>query len=127
MVARRTPVFPCIELLKWLIDHTDTQKCLINDDNDECIGVFLPSEVQSYYNIRELEERLSTDFVVSFYETQHTLWWREDKKFTNKVMAYLMVVEGRQKISQTSIWVTLTTWLVSERGRNQPKGHLHKK
>jgi hypothetical protein len=42
MVASQYPVFPCIELLKWIIDHTDTQKCLINDDNDECVGVFLP-------------------------------------------------------------------------------------
>jgi hypothetical protein len=46
MVASRTLVFPCIELLKWLIDHTDTQKCLINDDNGGCVGVFLPLEVQ---------------------------------------------------------------------------------
>jgi hypothetical protein len=27
MVARWSPVFPCIELLKWLIDHTDAHKC----------------------------------------------------------------------------------------------------
>jgi hypothetical protein len=33
MVARRTPIFPCIEVLKWLIDHMDENKCLINDQN----------------------------------------------------------------------------------------------
>ena len=33
MVASRSPVFPCIEFLKCFIDHTDAQKCLINDDN----------------------------------------------------------------------------------------------
>jgi hypothetical protein len=48
MVARRTLVFPCIEVLKWLINHTDTQKCLINDDNGGCVGFFLPVEVQKY-------------------------------------------------------------------------------
>jgi hypothetical protein len=53
MVASRTLIFPCIELLKWLIDHTDTQKCLINDDNGKCVGVFLPLEVQNYYKLRE--------------------------------------------------------------------------
>jgi hypothetical protein len=89
MVARRTPVFPCIELLKWLIDHTDTQICLINDDNGECVRVFLPVEVQNYYKLRDPEERLNTDFVVSFYEKHNTnkvmaSWWREDKKFTNR-------------------------------------------
>jgi hypothetical protein len=56
MVARRTLMFPYIELLQWLIDHTDTHKCLINDDNGGCVGVFLPVEVQKYYKLRDLEE-----------------------------------------------------------------------
>jgi hypothetical protein len=72
MVERWTLVFPCIELLKFLIDHTDTQKCLINDGNDECVEVLLPSEVQSYYKLRELEKRLSTNFIVSFYVVHET-------------------------------------------------------
>jgi hypothetical protein len=33
MTACRTPVFPCMEVLKWLIDHTDAHKCLINKEN----------------------------------------------------------------------------------------------
>lgn len=33
MVASKTLVFPCIEVLKWLIDHTNAHKCLINDEN----------------------------------------------------------------------------------------------
>jgi hypothetical protein len=41
MVASKTLVFPCIELLKWLIDHTDAQRFLINNDNGGCVGVFL--------------------------------------------------------------------------------------
>jgi hypothetical protein len=51
MVVIRTLVFPYIELLKWLIDHINTQKCLINDDNGGCVMVFLPIEVQKYYKI----------------------------------------------------------------------------
>jgi len=51
MVARRTPIFPCIEVLKWLIDHIDTHKFLINDDNGGCVGVFLPVEVQKDYKL----------------------------------------------------------------------------
>jgi hypothetical protein len=89
MVARRTLVFPCIEVLKWLIDHTDTHKCLINDDNGGCVRVFLPVEVQKYYKLRDPEERLNTDFVMKFYEHHDTSrvmasWWREDKKYTNQ-------------------------------------------
>jgi hypothetical protein len=88
MVASRSPVFPCIELLNWIIDHTDAQQCLINDDNGECVGVFLPLEVHSYYKIKDSKLKLSTDFILSFYASHHTSkimssWWREDKKFTN--------------------------------------------
>jgi hypothetical protein len=84
-------VFPCIELLKWLIDHVDAQKCLINDDNGECVRVFLPLEVQSYYNLKESDLKLSTNFVLIFYSSHDTSkimesWWREDEKFMNRIV-----------------------------------------
>ena len=89
MVASRAPIFPRIEVLKWLIDHTDTHNFLINDDNGGCVRVFLPVEVQKYYKLRDPKERLNTDFMVKFYEhhdTNHVMdsWWREEKKFTNQ-------------------------------------------
>jgi hypothetical protein len=52
MVACQTPVLPCIETLSWIIDHTDVQKYLINDENGGCVVVFLPTEVQKYYKLR---------------------------------------------------------------------------
>jgi hypothetical protein len=101
MVASRTPVFPCFELLKWLIDHTDTQRCLINDHNGECVRVFLPVEVRSYYKLREPEECLSTEFVLSFYQKHNTnkimaFWWREDKKFTNRTSSWYPMTNLRE-------------------------------
>jgi hypothetical protein len=72
MVTRRTMVFPYIEVLKWLIDQTDGQKCLINDENGGCISFFLPTKVQKYYKIRDPKERLKTDFMVKFYEIHDT-------------------------------------------------------
>jgi hypothetical protein len=45
MVVSKTPLFPYIEFFQWLIIHMDTQKFLINDDNGECVEVFLPVEV----------------------------------------------------------------------------------
>jgi hypothetical protein len=89
MVASKTPIFPCIEVLKWLINHTDTQKILINDDNGGCVGVFLLVEVHKYYKLRDPEEWLNTNFVVKFYKCQDTRrvmasWWMEDNKYTNR-------------------------------------------
>jgi hypothetical protein len=48
MMVIRTPVFPFIEILKWLIDHNDAHKCVINDDNGQIAKVFLPVEAQKY-------------------------------------------------------------------------------
>jgi hypothetical protein len=94
-------VFPCIELLKWLINHTDTQKCLINDDQWQVCRVFLPVEVQSYYKIRDPEERLNTDFIIKFYEHHDTdrvmdSWWREDKKYTNQTSSWYQTTNLRE-------------------------------
>ena len=101
MVASRTSVLPCIELLKWIIDHTDAQKCVINDDNGQITGVFLLVEVQNYYKLREPDERLNKDFVVKFYQ-KHDIskimvsWWREDKKFTNRNSGWYPMANLRQ-------------------------------
>jgi hypothetical protein len=45
MMVRITLVFPYIEVLKWVIDHTDTHKCFINDESGGCVVVLLPMEV----------------------------------------------------------------------------------
>ena len=73
MVANQSLIFPCIELLKWLIDHTNAHKCLINDDNGKCNEGFLSLEVQKYYKINESREKLSIDFVLSFYASHNTI------------------------------------------------------
>jgi hypothetical protein len=68
----------------------DATKCMVNDKNGGCVGVFLPIEVQKYYyKLRDPEEILNTYFVVKFYEFHDTnklmaSWWKEDKKFTNR-------------------------------------------
>jgi hypothetical protein len=74
MLARKTPGFPCIEVLMWLIDQTCTHKVLINDENGRCVRVFLLIEVHKYYQLRDLEEWLNTYFVVNFYELHDTSW-----------------------------------------------------
>jgi hypothetical protein len=101
MVANKTPVSPCIEFLKWLIDHIGTQNFLINDDNGGCVRVFLPVEVQKYYKLRDPEERLNTYFVVNLYECHNTSqvmasWWREDNKYTNRSTGWYQTANLRE-------------------------------
>jgi hypothetical protein len=97
MVVRITPIFPCIEFVKWLIDHTDTHKCLINDENE----IFLPVEFQNYYKLRDPVDQLNTNFVVKFYKHHDTSrvmasWWREDKKYTNQSIVWYSMTNLRE-------------------------------
>jgi hypothetical protein len=48
------PILPCIEVLKWLINHVDGKKCLIKDEKGGCIGFFHSKEVHKYYKLRDL-------------------------------------------------------------------------
>jgi hypothetical protein len=87
--GEQNPFFPYIEVMKWLIDHKDGHKCLINDENERCVRFFLLTEVHKCYKLRDPEERFNKDFVVKFYEFHDTSrlmasWWREYKKFTNR-------------------------------------------
>jgi hypothetical protein len=89
MVASRTRVMPCIETLEWILNHIDADKCLINNVEGQCVGVFLSMEINKYGKLRELEVKLNTDFVVYFYEKHNTgqllaSLWKEDRKFINK-------------------------------------------
>jgi hypothetical protein len=100
MVVRRTPICPYIEVLKWLINHMDEHKCLINDEQGGCIRFFLPTEVEKYYKLRDPEEWLNTEFMVKFYEIHDTSrlmtsWWREDKKFTNQSSGWYGTINSR--------------------------------
>jgi hypothetical protein len=72
MVVSRTLVFPCIEVLKCLMDHMDEKKYLINDENGGFVKVFLLIEVQKYYKLRDPEEQLNIKFMVKFYEFHDT-------------------------------------------------------
>jgi hypothetical protein len=76
-------------------------KCTINNEQGECVGVFLLTKVQKYYKLRDPEERLNTDFVAKFYEVHDTSrllasWWKEDKKFTSRSTGWYNTVNLRE-------------------------------
>jgi len=37
MVVARSPVLPYVEALEWVINHTYAAKCLINDEQGQCV------------------------------------------------------------------------------------------
>jgi hypothetical protein len=45
---------------------------MVNNEESDCVGIFLPMEVQKYYKIKDPVERMNTNFVVRFYELHDT-------------------------------------------------------
>ena len=41
-IAARLSVFPCVELIEWIIGHIDCKKFLIDNDKVKFIGSFVP-------------------------------------------------------------------------------------
>jgi hypothetical protein len=91
-----------------MIHHTDLKKCTIDNDQGECVGVFLPIEVQKFYKLRDPEERINTKFVVIFYEFHDTSrllasWWKEDKKFINRRNDWYNTVNLKEPYMDTGV------------------------
>jgi hypothetical protein len=64
-------------------------KFMVNNVKGECVGFFLLVEVQKYYKLRDLKERLNIYFVVKLYEYHDTSrllasWWKEHNKFKKR-------------------------------------------
>jgi hypothetical protein len=100
-IASRAPFMPCVELIEWVISHTDAQNCRIINDKGECIGYFLPRDVNKYYKLLEPEESLNKDFVISFYEKYDTSkilgnWWKEDKNLLNRSIGRYVITGLRE-------------------------------
>jgi hypothetical protein len=86
-----------VENLEWIIHHAEAEKLLLNKKYGECINIFLPIEVGSYYKLKDVEVRLNKYFVVAFYQCHNTSllltsWWREDKKFVNRASVWYNTV-----------------------------------
>jgi len=68
LVSARTPFLPCVDLLEWIIHHVNAKKCLLNNEDGECIGVFLLTKVRIYYKLKEAQVGLKKYFMVALYE-----------------------------------------------------------
>jgi len=58
-VATREPIMPYVELGEWFISHTKAQNCRIVNEKEECIGSFLPQDINTYYKFPDPNEYLT--------------------------------------------------------------------
>jgi hypothetical protein len=71
-IATRASALPCLELMEWVIIHTKAQEWKIVNDKGECIGSCLPQYMDYRYKPLYLDESLTKDFVIVFYEQYDT-------------------------------------------------------
>jgi len=100
VVAAKATIFPYAEAIEWIISHTDSHNCMVNDDRGNCIGVFQPLEVDKYYKFPTQEVLLNTTFVKKFYGKQDLTkiingWWKEHKDFFHMTFGWYNIVELR--------------------------------
>jgi hypothetical protein len=69
MVVAKTPIFPCVKILEWIIHHANVEKFLLNNKYGECIGVLLLTEVSTYYKLKDVEVRLNKSFLWNYMNT----------------------------------------------------------
>jgi len=92
LLESKTLVLPCVDLFELFIHHADAKKFLLNNKDEECIGIFFLIEVCTYYKLKEVEDRLNKYFLVAFYEKNNTDQLGEDKKFVNKALWWYNIV-----------------------------------
>jgi hypothetical protein len=67
-VVVRAPIMPSVELMEWVISRTKAQDYKTMNDKGECIGSFLPQDTTFFYKLPNLNESLTKDFMIAFYE-----------------------------------------------------------
>jgi hypothetical protein len=96
-VATRTTIVPCSYALDWTISHANMEHRTILNEEGICIGSYLPSKLEKYDNLFQLEVHMIIGFVEQFNkecDTKNILssWWVEDKRFFRNQMVYMQSV-----------------------------------
>lgn len=78
--------FPCIEAVKWIINHINPKKHIVENVKGNFVGVFLAKKVEKYYKLLLSKVFLTTTYVKEFHDKDDVgkilaSWWKEDNKF----------------------------------------------
>jgi len=76
-ILGRVLVFPCLEVIEWIIDCTLLEISMFVDTMGNNIGSFLAKQLEKYYKFQKPEVMLVTYFVNDFY----------DKKDVGKILS----------------------------------------
>ena len=64
-IATRLEVFPCVEVIGWLLSKIETVGMIINDEGGNPLASFAPAFISKAYSLPEGEISVTTDRVKS--------------------------------------------------------------
>ena len=86
-IGARLEVFPCAEVIGWLLPKIETVGMIINDEEGNPVASFAPVFISKVYSLLEVEISVTTDWVTSLkfeYTTTLKGMMPEGKTFKHK-------------------------------------------
>ena len=86
-IATRPNIFPCMEIIGWMLPKIDTVGMIINDEEGKHVASFTPAFISAAYSLLEKEISVTTKWVKSLkfdYTTTSMMMVAEGKTFRHK-------------------------------------------
>ena len=86
-VGAHPPIFPCVELIKWILQKVDPRFRVIRDHEGKAFANLKGQDAEFYYALptreQTFKEEWATTHAVPISETLRE-WWEEPEKFKVK-------------------------------------------
>lgn len=85
LVTTHPTIFPCSEIIEWIIDHLDIEARQFKDSTRQVIVNFRPESIEKLYKLQSKPKcGMHVDFGESFhkhFDTKKIIasWWVKDK------------------------------------------------
>ena len=64
-IATRPEIFPCAEVIGWMLPKIDTVGMMINDEEGKLVASFAPAFISTAYSLPKTEISVTTEWVKS--------------------------------------------------------------
>ena len=82
IIEKRQEIFPCAEVIGWMLPKIDIVGMMINDEKVKPVAYFAPAFILAAYSLPEKEISVTTK-------------WVKILKFDNTFIAKMVVAEGK--------------------------------
>lgn len=79
-VAARPAIFPCVEMVRWIVDHVNLDNRIVVNATGSRIASFQDRDLEECYKFVRPEVALTTDWLAGFskakdYQKELSKWW----------------------------------------------------